>query len=204
MRNSNRLGTLALSLVFSGCAFGNRHVTLSYPPQQAPAARSSEVSSPVVESRPRVVLVTFLDQRPKKQTVGSVHNGFGMHTADVMAENDVAAWVTNAIGTELEKAGFAVTRVNASDRNAFDTQVSGEVLKVYCEAWTKYEAEVAFDVRVVKDGKELVKKSFSGRNDSTTNWGASSKSYGQSLAVALSNAAGNLAAELRRDFGSNP
>src|SRR6202022_2479246 len=102
---------LGLSGGFGGCSFGNRHVTLTYPPQQAPAARSGEAPSPVVEPRRRVVLVTFLDQRSKKQTIGSVHNGFGMHTADVMAENEVAPWVTNAIGTELEKAGFAVTRV---------------------------------------------------------------------------------------------
>jgi uncharacterized lipoprotein YajG len=203
MHGLNRLGVMLLAVSFGGCAFGNRHVTLTYPPQQVPVPRPGAAPSSTTTLRPTIVLITFLDQRPTKQTIGSVHNGFGMHTADVVAQNDVAAWVTNAIGTELEKAGFAVTRASASDRSALDAQVSGEVLKVYCEAWTKYEAEVAFDVRVVKDGKEVLRKSFSGKNDSTTNWGASSKSYGQALAVALSNAAGNLATELRRDFGSN-
>jgi hypothetical protein len=122
-----------------------------------------------------------------------------MHTADVVAENSVADWVTSALRSELQKAGFEV--VPGTTGNG-EPVVTGEVIKVYCEAWTKYEAEVAFDVRVLRGDKEILKKSYVGKNDSTMNWAASSKSYGQALAVALANAAGNFAAEMRRDLSA--
>jgi hypothetical protein len=181
-----------------GCAFGNRHVTLAYPPQQAKAGgQPTALAAPRPPAGKKVVLVVLLDQRSTKQAVGSVHNGFGMRTADVIAVNNVADWVTSAIKLELEKAGFEV--VSGFARNG-EPVVTGEVIKVYCEAWTKYEAEVVFDVRVLRGDKEFLKKSYTGKNDSTMNWGASSKSYGQALAVALANAAGNFAAEMRRDL----
>jgi hypothetical protein len=118
----------------------------------------------------------------------------------VLANNDIAEWVTSGIMAELEKAGFSVVRAAGLESAGSGPAVAGEVVKVYCEAWTKYEAEVAFDVRVTREGKEILKKNYVGKNDSATNWSASSKSYGQALAVALSNAAGSFAAEMKRDF----
>jgi hypothetical protein len=192
---------VATLVTLSGCAFGNRHVTLAYPPQPPAGVRPATATPPSdLAARGNVILIVLLDQRSTKQAIGSVHNGFGMHTADVVATNDVAGWVTNGVKAELEKAGFTVVRVPAAAAGTGDPVISGEIIKVYCEAWTKYEAEVAIDVRVVKEGKEILKKSYVGKNDSTMNWGASAKSYGQALAVALSNAAGNFAAEMRRDF----
>jgi hypothetical protein len=126
-----------------------------------------------------------------------------MHTADVVAVNDVADWVTSALKSELEKAGFEVVRAPvAASAAGGEPVVTGEVVKVYCEAWMKYEAEVAFDVRVTRGDREILKKSYVGKNDTTMNWAASSKSYGQALAVALANAAGNFAAEMRRDLAT--
>lgn len=187
-----------------GCAFGNRHVTLAYPPQLPPGARPA-TAAPPLDPKPgeTVILLALLDQRSMKQSIGAVHNGFGMHTADVLAKNDVAEWVTDGATSELKKAGFTVVRAAMSQADMVEPVISGEIIKVYCGAWTKYEAEVAFDVRIVKQGKELLKKSYVGKNDSTMNWSASSKSYGQALAEALSTAAGNFAAEIRRDFGGS-
>lgn len=69
-----------------GCAFGNRHVTLAYPPEQAKAdGQATASAAPPEPAGQKVVLVVFLDQRSTKQAIGSVHNGFGMHTADVVA-----------------------------------------------------------------------------------------------------------------------
>lgn len=203
MRRFLLLGILVL-LGPLGCAFGNRHVTLAYPPEQPKGTGQATASAaPRTLVGQRIVLVVFLDQRSTKQAIGSVHNGFGMHTADVIAANDVADWVTSALKTELEKVGFEVIRAPVAGSVAGgEPVVTGEVVKVYCEAWTKYEAEVIFDVRVIREDREILKKSYVGKNDTTMNWGASSKSYGQTLAMALANAAGNFAAEMRRDLAT--
>jgi hypothetical protein len=192
---------LALS---TGCAFGNRHVNLSYPPARAgatPHPSDSAVPSSTAESGPAtVVLVDFLDQRPKKTTVGDVHNGFGMHTADVIAQNSVPEWVASAVALELQRAGFRVIRVRSVPSAADNSVITGEVLTAYCASWTKYEGDVSFAARVEYKGKEVLHKTYQGKIDSMTNWGASSKSYGLALSLALESAAQGFAAELRRDL----
>jgi hypothetical protein len=201
MRHALSTVSVLGALLATGCAFGNRHATLMYPPAVAPrVAKAAPVVSANETALPTVVVVPLLDQRPNKTAIGAVHNGFGMHTADVLANNSVPEWVTNAIASELRAVGFNVVVAQANDAKEAPL-VTGEVLTVYCPSWTKYEADVSFAVRVVADGKALLSKTYQGKNDSTTNWGASSKSYAQALAVALQSAAQSFAAELRRDIG---
>lgn len=194
----------ALATLSTACAFGNRHINLSYPPQRDPGATKSSVPAPqtsVEGVRPvTVVLVDFLDQRPNMSTVGSVHNGFGMHTADVIAQNSVPAWVTSAVAIELRKVGFTVIEAHARQSSNEHAVLTGEVLTAYCGAWTKYEGDVSFAARVESKGKELLRKTYQGKIDSMTNWGASGKSYGLALSAALETAARSLAAELGRDL----
>jgi hypothetical protein len=147
-----------------------------------------------------VVLVDFLDQRPKKTAVGDVHNGFGMHTADVIAQNSVPEWVASGVALELQKAGFKVIRAHSIPSPAENSVITGEVLTAFCASWTKYEGDVSFAARVEYKGKELLRKTYQGKIDSMTNWGASSKSFGLALSLALESAAQSFAAELRRDF----
>jgi len=59
---------------------------------------------------------------------------------------------------------------------------------------------VSFAARVEYKGKEVLRKTYLGKIDSMTNWGASSKSYGLALSIALESAAQSFAAELRRDL----
>ena len=198
--------SLILLVLSTGCAFGNRKVNLSYPPQRA-ATTSRPSDSPAPSSTAEsgvvtVVLVDFLDQRPKKTTVGDIHNGFGMHTADVIAQNSVPEWVASGVALELQKAGFKVIRAHSIPTAAESSVITGEVLTAYCASWTKYEGDVSFAARVEYKGKELLRKTYQGKIDSMTNWGASSKSYGLALSLALESAAQGFAAELRRDLPS--
>lgn len=195
--------TIILLVLSTGCAFGNRHVNLAYPPQRASATSrpsDSPPPAPTAESGPAaVVLVDFLDQRPKK-TIGDVHNGFGMHTADVVAQNSVPEWVASGVALELQKAGFKVIRAHSIPSAAENSVITGEVLTAFCASWTKYEGDVSFAARVEYKGKELLRKTYQGKIDSMTNWGASSKSFGLALSLALESAAQSFAAELRRDL----
>jgi hypothetical protein len=178
-----------------GCAFGNRKVNLEYPPGLNAAQRLQvPVSPPDARS---VVLLTFIDQRSEKDRVGEVRNGFGMHTADVKAMNNVADWVTSAAKWELEKAGFRVTVVKARPGSSAEPVISGEVLKVHCGAYFKYGGEVEVALRVEQAGRVLVQRTYTGKGSAGTNWGATSESYRQALGEALRNAH----AELR--FGAS-
>ena len=49
-----------------------------------------------------------------------------------------------------------------------------------------YEGEVSFFAQLQKDGKEILRKRYTGKGSAGMNWGAASESYGSSLAEALS------------------
>lgn len=205
MKRIGLAGVLGSFLIYCavGCAFGNRHVTLTYPRQHAAGGQLTAVAEAAplpAGPQENLILVTFLDQRPNRSAVGAVHNGFGMHTADVLAQNNVADWVAGAVALELGKAGFAVSQAKDIPASPSLPVVTGEILKVYCSAYMRYESDVSFEVRVESNGKEILHKTYQGQIDSMTNWGASAKSYGQALSLALETAAQSFAAELRRDL----
>lgn len=196
--------SLIVLVLSSGCAFGNRHINLAYPPARTADASHPAGSAPSASNAapglPTVVLVDFLDQRANKAAVGDVHNGFGMHTADVVAQNSVPEWVVTAVAIELQRAGFQVIRARSVPSAAENSVITGEVLTAYCAAWTKYEGDVSFSARVEYRGKEVLRKTYQGKIDSMTNWGASGKSYSLALSIALETAAQSFAAELGRDL----
>jgi len=85
-------------LFAGGCAFTTGHVNVSYTP-------APEVTKIAGDAAPKV-LVEVTDKRPT-QVLGEKINGFGMKTADIVADNDVAATIKSAFETELEDRGFA-------------------------------------------------------------------------------------------------
>ena len=99
-----RIVTVLVFMSFlAGCAFGTRQPTLIYPP--APESGATPVANAAATSAPknlRINLVPFVDQRSDKKVVGTVRNGFGMRTADVIPTNSVADWVTQALKMELQ------------------------------------------------------------------------------------------------------
>ncbi len=169
-------------------AFGNRHVTLNYPPEkqsESSGPKVAEAASATVNGK-SIVLMQFVDQRSNKSVIGEVRNGWGMHTADVVVENDVSGWLTNAVRMELEKLGYKVSLGKDNGASAANIVLGGEVLQVYCTAMMTYEGEVSFFAQLQKDGKELLRKRYTGKGSAGLNWGAASSSYGSSLAEALS------------------
>lgn len=88
----------ALALI--GCAFTTGHVDLDYQPAGTAQKIATSDSPPVT--------VQVVDRRSTK-VVGQKINGFGMKTADIVANNDVDATIKNALDTELSSRGFAQT-----------------------------------------------------------------------------------------------
>ena len=82
----------------SGCAFTKDYVALSYAPQP----NVSKIQGAEVV----MVKIEVADLRTVKDRVSVKKNGYGMEMAPIIATNDVAALVKNAIQTELGNRGF--------------------------------------------------------------------------------------------------
>lgn len=183
---------LAAAPLVSACAFGDRHVRLDYPPSGAESVEAVPASARI--GARRLHLALFTDQRAERMRIGEVRNGWGMHTADVVASNDVCEWVRKGVRTELERAGFEVVEDCPA---AGGVELRGEVLRVHCDALFSYEAEVQLSAELTRDGVVLARYPAGGKGSAGTNWGATEAGYGESLARALQVAARDLAASLR-------
>ncbi|MHC5062969.1 MAG: YajG family lipoprotein [Planctomycetota bacterium] len=175
------LPTLALAgiaFLCTGCAFGNRHVTLEYP-----SGSSGLVEASTPSPRGVIVLGQFSDERDT-DFVGEVCNGFGMHTADVEVDASVSEWVRNAVRYELEQRGFAVVDAPST----LGAILSVRIAKVFCTAFFTYKAEVTLFGRLENRESVLFDVRYSGEGSAGVNWAATGASYGQSLVLALEDA----------------
>jgi hypothetical protein len=101
---------LAIATSGSGCAFGARHVDLTYAPG-LPAGSTGE------PGELRVAVVRLDDSRRADEGVGSllgkVRNGYGMPTASVLANQDPVLWVTEGVARALVAQKVGVARVGS-------------------------------------------------------------------------------------------
>lgn len=193
----NYVAFLSVIVLIQGCAFGTRHVPLSYPPSQSSSLGEKTAHAATISANQQpIVLLKFADDRQKTE-IGEVRNGWGMKTADVVSEKDVAKWVTDALAFELMAAGYQVSQDTAPEDGKTNLIISGQVLTVYCAAHLSYEGDVSFYAKVEQDGKELIRKRYSGEASAGLNWAATSSSYGSSLSQALQRAAGDFVRDVR-------
>lgn len=136
---------LLVAVLLTGCAFGRDRISLSYVPQTT-AARISKADAIAVN-----VYVT--DHRPRKDRVSSKKNYYRMETARIIATNDVADLLKNAIETELTNRGFSLAG------NSVNVLV--DLQNFYCDfsfGLTFFEAiaEVTMKVQVEASNKRLI------------------------------------------------
>jgi hypothetical protein len=191
---------LGSALLAGGCAFGDRTVTLTYPP---PAHDSGEpatatASAPQAPSpHAAVVLRPFGDQRRRTNTssIGEVRNGWGIPTAEVVAEGDVIAWVMKGIEAELAARGLRVLRDGPPGEPDLPV-LSGDVLTVYATAVFAYDGKVEFSVTLRQADQALLQQQYRGSGGAGAVWAATAESYGESLGIALQDAARKLASDV--------
>jgi hypothetical protein len=194
--------TLIAAIFLAGCAFGTRNATLNYPPK----AESGVISAAQAATKPapknvQIVLGAFSDQRTDKKVVGTMRNGFGMRTADVVAMNSVPDWVSQAMKVELENSGYSVVTAAGDDSAAgASAVVSGEILNVFCDMYLSYTGQVSLVARVSKDGKEVLNKHYSGEGSAGLAVAGTAESFAQSLSLALAVAVKQFVAELDRNL----
>ena len=185
-----------LGLMLSGCAFGNRQAALDYPPPAETEVVSSAQASTAPASRGVIYLAGFEDLRPDKDVVGHVQNGFGMKTADVIAQREIPEWVQAALTYELEAAGYSVDDAEAAPSDA--TTLSGDVIRVYCSAYFAFDGEVTLRVEANKAGETLLDRSYSGTGSAGANFAATGDGFSESLSLALRAALQQVIAELAK------
>lgn len=176
---------LILSLMISGCAFGTRHPLLQYHPVTANANPKNIT----------LFVEKFKDERTEKNVIGHVRNGWGMKTAEVVTDTNIADWVTEALKSELGNGGYIV----AKDRTELTT--GGEVLRVYCDSYMQYEGEVTISVILKKGETVLLNKKYTG-SAKNFNWAATAESYGKTVEQSLQSAMKQLIDDLNTQLAS--
>jgi hypothetical protein len=129
--------------VLGGCAFGNRHVTLSY--QTVTSSADGQGIRPLL-------VETFADERPPEQPeVGNVQNLMGMKTAKVLVADgqSIGRWVTDALIAELDAAGFDVRHADAVPEGFVGCRIGGSVEQVYIEMYMTYDATIKLNIQIV-------------------------------------------------------
>ena len=181
-------------VLVTGCAFGTRQPTLTYPPIEE--SKEQPAATPTPKST-KVFLEPFRDERSDKTVVGTVRNGLGMRTADVVPTNSVPVWVTEAIRTELINSGYTVTNgAPPSTSSPGNILISGDVLDVFCDMYMSYSGRVSFVAKVKDNRGELLNKHYNGEGSAGMAIGGASDSYAQSLSLALSDAIKKFIADL--------
>ncbi len=193
-----RFITLTSLLSCIGCAFGTREVLL----------KNSVISSSDTTTAPRthgVCFDGFSDERIQNN-IGHVQNGYGMHTAEVVAQNNVAQWINTELTNQLTAAGYVVRRNCPQDSAAL--VVGGKIVKVYTTAYMTYLGEVTIDAMIKDRNRKLLERTYSGHKKSGANWAATSESFRdvlqQSLDMAISHFISDIDSLDRIDFSPTP
>jgi hypothetical protein len=195
--------TLVYLICLAGCAFGTRNATLNYPPKaDTGAVQTAQAAPRPAPKNVQIVIGNFTDQRKDKKVVGTMRNGFGMRTADVVAMNSVPDWVTQAIKMELENGGYSVVTVAGDSAAGPSAIVSGEILNVFCDMYFSYTGQVSLLTKVSQGGKEVLNKHYSGEGSAGLAVAGTAESFAQSLSLALAVAVKEFVAELDSSLAS--
>ena len=186
------ISTAAVSM--TGCAFVDKHVVLTYTPRNR---------KPAVPAEGLVVVGPFADLRENPALVSEVRNGYGMHTANVYAEDENAGhWVALALVAELRNQGYAVeTSDLPADRHS-NPHIGGSVPHVYAHlrvipllgGW--YSARVKADVTLSLPSGTTWDTTVEGRASKGLWWGNTAE-YEQVLERALRDMMKDLVPQLR-------
>ncbi len=170
------MAIIAILVIGNGCAFGNRHLTLdpvysdNLPPK---TATTCKIQVPLPE-----------DARNNQQApnfVGYVRNGYGMHTADVLADKDANVWVQSCITENLKRAGFNVINGKIASSGLV---ISTSIRSLVCDAGMNLKATVILDVKLKKGDLTFFNRTFTGKA-SKTNWMMSAEEYHETLTKAM-------------------
>jgi len=143
-----RVFIILLMIFLSGCAFASRKTFLQYT-TVTPVKSANNIT---------IEVPVFEDDRPNKDVIGNRKNVFGAETANIFSEVNVSEWITNALKSELENAGYKVVEIKAKNK------IHGIVMNVYCNTIVNYNGEVSIKVSLKAKSDILFDKVYSGKS----------------------------------------
>jgi hypothetical protein len=132
---------------------GNRNIALRYNPVLTIRGASSQ----------KIAIVKFTDTR-KNPEVGEVRNAYGMKLASVLAKDqDVGAWVANALADELTKAGYDIQKFQDAAPPDITISITGSVPEAYTKMYMNSRATVRANMTVTKADAIVSNKEYTGK-----------------------------------------
>jgi hypothetical protein len=142
-----------VTTVLTGCAIGNRYIALRYEPILMQKATSSQ----------KVAIVKFSDMR-KTPEVGEVRNAYGIKLASVLVKDqDVGAWVANALADELTKAGYEIQKFQDAAPLDINIVITGSVPEAYTRMYMKSTTIVKANITVTRANVVVLNKEYTGK-----------------------------------------
>lgn len=177
------VGIFVLSfIVFTGCAFVDQKVDLSY----ERTVNASGGSGELFIAKPKEH--QSLTKKSTSWVVGTVKNTLGMKTADVITENDIGDWLVGALSQELSVAGYSIKTVSELP-NDVSKGLDLTILKVFVDqdpGFTSVGAisDVRFAVEIWKNGIKAKALNIAAKGDERSMIG-SAKTKGISFRKAM-------------------
>jgi len=174
----------------TGC-LATRSLDLIYPPEQSATAIPS---SPVIENTGSVnsndIVLDVFDARTEKDRLGDEIGGlfFSVRFGAFESEDNVAAWVNNALVYELTEVGYNVFQKGTATTNDAAIGLTVDIQKVFGTAPVAYQGEVLLQATLHRKGEQQVTQQFEGTGSAGLNIAGTSRSLGKSLALALQDA----------------
>lgn len=160
------LATLCFVAFLSGCATIDQKIVLGYAPVDRPLGRQSgELTITRSESS------TAPRNSRGEWIVGSINNVHGVHQANVLADQNLGEWVTDALLLELKHAGYSVRYATALPPNVPRGIVIGDVnisLNLNKETVKdEIRQELKFNVEIFMKGDKVKTFSVASRDSKT-------------------------------------
>ena len=153
---------LAIAFVFgmtAGCGGGgSKQIKLVYTSENVGPFSGGKTGQEIIVNK-------FRDTRSEKHIAEARTMGGGpFYTVTVEASNDISEWVTNALATELRKAGYNVTRGEGTS-NSGKFIINGSLDLLYSPAPTLQglNADIGITIQIVKNHEIILNSPYNGK-----------------------------------------
>jgi len=135
------------------------------------------------------IVLDVFDARTEKDLLGDEIGGFfSVRFGAFESEDNVAAWVNNALVYELTEVGYNVFQKGTATTNDAAIGLTVDIQKVFGTAPVAYQGEVLLQATLHRKGEQQVTQQFEGTGSAGLNIAGTSRSLGKSLALALQDA----------------
>ncbi|HBM16513.1 MAG TPA: hypothetical protein DD381_09270 [Lentisphaeria bacterium] len=147
--------SIPLFLTCGGCAFYDREIEFTPVPSQEMNTETKTDIEIVHVSEPEDI------RGVNPNFIGYVRNGFGIHTADVLAKRPVKEWVQETLIENLRAAGYNAVKAEETTKDGF--VIDSTLTQLYCDIHGfSYKADVSIYIYLKDNNRVVFSKSYQG------------------------------------------